>query len=203
VRDPFGEDGLIKYKLLLNILVLIWLPECRHEIAVHECLVLAGNLLGSDTVDAVGVITHPDEQRGQQHAHIKTVALLPARHVGRTGDALRELIRRVQLLILHKLAQPLRTFLVVVELEETQFGRSDSGANKFVNVAFVFGVEEELTVLTDVLLELLLELDHVLEDQLLLRSVLAVSDARSLLLLELAATFQLLVYHVLTTLEEL
>ena len=102
-----------------------------------------------------------------------------------------------------ELAQPLRALLVVVQFQEAQFGGTDSGADKLVYVALVLGVEEQLSVLTDVLLELLLELDHVLQHQLLLWRVLTVGQTRALLLLELAATFELLVDNVLAALEEL
>jgi hypothetical protein len=203
VGGAFGEDGLVEVELLLDVLVLVGLAQVGQEVALHQRLVLAGDLLGRDAVHAVGVVAHPDQQRAQQDAHVEAVALLPPRHVGRRGDAARELVGRVQFLVLDELAEALRALLVVVEFEEAELGGADGGADELVDLALVLGEEEELAVLADVLLELLLELDDVLQHQFLLGRVLPVGHRRPLLVLELAAPLQLLVYHVLPPLEEL
>lgn len=203
VGDAFGEDGLVEVELLPDVLVLVGLAEVGEEVALHEGLVLAGDLLGGDAVDAVGVVADADEEGGEEDAEVEAVALLPAGDVGGGGDALGELVGRVELLVLDELAEALGALLVVVEFEEAELGGADGGADELVDLALVLGEEEELAVLPDVLLELLLELDHMLQHQLLLRRVLPVRHPRRLLLLELPATLQLLVYHVLPPLEEL
>ena len=70
---------------------------------------------------------------------------------------------------------------------------------KIVHVTLVLGGEEKLAIWADVLLELFLELNHMLEDQLLLGRVLFVIDLRWVEggVLELTAPFEFLVYHVL------
>jgi hypothetical protein len=203
VSGPFGEDGLINVELLLDILILVRLLEVRQEVALHQGLILARDFLGGDSVDAVGVVSDPDEEGAEQDTHIEAVAFLPACDVGGGGDAAGELIRRVELLILYELAEALGALLVVVEFEEAELGGADGGADELVDLALVLGEEEELAVLADVLLELLLELDDVLQHQFLLRCVLLVGHPRPLLVLELTTTLQLLVDHVLPSLEEL
>lgn len=203
MRDTFREDSFIQFKLLFDVLVLIGLSQIGEEVTLHQCLILTGNLLGCDSVNAVSIVSHTDEQGTEKDAHIETIALLPSGNIGRRGYTPRKLIRRVQLLILDELAEPLRALLVVVQFEEAQFGGANGGADELIHFALVFGEEEELPVLADVLLELLLELDDMLEHQLLLRGVLPVGHARRLLLLELPAALQFLVDDVLAALEEL
>jgi len=101
---------------------------------------------------------------------------LPSSHVGWTGNAPRELVGRVKLLVLDELAEALCALLIVIEFEETELGRADCGTNKFVDLALIFWVKEELSVLADVLLELFLKLNDVLEDELFLRRILAIAD---------------------------
>lgn len=124
---------------------------------------------------------------------------MPASNIGWRRNTFWELIRRIQLFILNKLAESLGAPLIIIELKESQLGRPDSGTDKFINVALVFGVKKQLTVFADVLLELFLKLDHVFEYQLFLWSVLLVVQRRTAVL-ELPAPLQLLVYHVLTLL---
>lgn len=203
MRDAPGENGLVEVELLPHVLILVGLPQRRQEVALHQSLILAGDLLGSDAVDTIRVVAYADQQRGQQDGHVEAVPLLPPRHVGRTGDALGELVGRVELLILDELAEALGALLVVVKLQKPEFGGSDGGADELVDLALVLGEEEELAVLADVLLELLLELDHMLQHQLLLGRVLAVGHHGRLLVLELAAALDLLVDDHLPAVEEL
>lgn len=174
VGDAFGEDGLIEVELLLDVLVLIGLLQSRQEVALHQCLILAGDLLGSNAIDAVSIVSDSDEERSQEDGHVEAVALLPPRDIGGTGDALGELIGWVELLVLDELAEPLGALLVVVKLQKSEFGGPDGGADELVDLALVLGEEEELPILADVLLELLLELDDMLQHKFLLGRVLTV-----------------------------
>ena len=201
--DPFGEYVLVDVELLFDVLVLVRLPQVGQKIAVHQSLVLSSNFLRSYSKNTVSIVSHPDQQRTQQDTHVKTVPLLPPGHIGRTGDTFRKFIRRVQLLVLHESAQPLCALLVVVKFQESQFGGPDGGADKFVNVALVFGVEEELPLLVEVLVVLLFELDDMFEDEFLLGGVLLVGHAGSLLLLELLAALELLVVDHFAPLQKL
>ena len=140
VRDSLRKDSLIQIELLLDVLILVRLPEPREEVALHEGLIFAGDLLRRDAVNAVGIVSDSDEEGSQQNAHIEAVSLLPAGYVGGTGYAPGKLIRRVQFLILYELAEPLCALLVVIEFQEAEFGRADSGAYKLIDLALVLGV---------------------------------------------------------------
>ena len=203
VGDPFGEYVLIDVELLFDILVLVRLPQIGQKIAVHQSLVLSSNFLRCNSKNTVSIVSHPDQQRTQQDTHVKTVPLLPSGHIGRTRDTFGKFIRRVQFLILHKSAQPLCTLLVVVELEESQFGRPDGGAYKFVNIALILGIEEELPLLIKVLVILLFELNDMFKDKFLLGCVLLVGHPWSLLLLKVLAALKLLVVDHLAALQKL
>jgi hypothetical protein len=128
---------------------------------------------------------------------------LPTSNIGWTRNALGELIWRIQFFILDELAESLRTLLVVVKFQEAKFGWADSGADELIDLALVFGIEEELSILTDMLLELLLELNDMFQDKFLLGSVLSIRHSWALLLLKLSAALELFIDDVLPPLEEL
>ena len=96
---------------------------------------------------------------------------MPACHVGWTGDAPGKLIWRVEFLILDEFAESLGALFVVVEFEEAQFGGSDGGAEELIDIALIFGVEEQISFLVDVLMILFFELDDMFEDQFFFGSV--------------------------------
>jgi hypothetical protein len=114
--DSFGEDVLVQIELLLYVLVLVGLPQVGQKVALHQGFVLGGDLLGSDSEYAVGVVAHSNQEGAQQDAHVETVALLPSGHIGRRGYNLGELVRRIELLVLDKPAESLCAFLVIVQL---------------------------------------------------------------------------------------
>ena len=201
--DPFGEYVLIDVELLFDILILVRLPQVGQKITVHQSLILSGNFLRSNSKNTVSIVSYPNQQRTQQDTHVKTVPLLPSGHIGRTGDTFGKFIRRIQLLVLHESTQPLCALLVVVELEESQFSGSDGGADKFVHIALVLGVEEELPLLIEVLMVLFFELDDMFENEFLLGCVLLVGHARSLLLLEVFTALKFLVVDHLAPLQKL
>ena len=93
---------------------------------------------------------------------------MPSGDIGWGGDAFRDLIRRVELLVLDELRETFRAFLVVVELKEAKLSGADGSTDELVHVTLVLGVKEKLAILADVFLELFPELNHMLEDQLLL-----------------------------------
>ncbi len=203
VGDAFGEDDLINVEFLFDVFIFIRLLESWQEVTLHQGFVLAGDFLGSDAVDTVGIVSDSDEEGGEEDGHVEAVSLLPPSHVGRTGDALGEFIRGVKFLILDELAEPLGALFVVVKLQKSELGGPDGGADELVDFALIFGEEEEFPVFADVLLELLLELDDMFEHQFLLGSIFLVGDGGSLLVLEVSATLVLLVDHHLPPLEEL
>lgn len=88
---------------------------------------------------------------------------MPSRYIRRGWYAFGELIRRIQLLILHKLGKSFCTFLIIIQLQEAELDGPDSGAYELINVALIFWVEEQLAILPDVLLELFLELNDVFQ----------------------------------------
>lgn len=202
MSDSFWEYDFIQIELFLDIFVFIRLSQAWQKITFHQCFIFAGDLLRCDTVDTVSIIAHSDEQRGQKDTHIKTISLLPPRHVGRTWNAPRKLIWRVEFFILNELAEPLGALFVVIEFQEAKFGGSDSGAYELVDITLVFGVEEKFSVLSNVLLELLLELDDMLEHKFFLGRVLAIGDSGRLFLFEFPTPFEFLVDDVLASLEE-
>lgn len=102
-----------------------------------------------------------------------------------------------------ELAEPLSTLLVVVKLQKSKFGGANSGANKLIDFALVLGEEEEFSVLSDVLLKLLLELDDMLKNQFFFWGIFLVGDGRGLLVFELSAPLYLFVDDYLSTLEVL
>ena len=201
--DPFGEYVLIDVELLFDVLVLVRLPQVGQKIAVHQSLVLSSDFLRCNSKNTVSIVSHPNQQRTQQDTHIETIPLLPPGHIGRTGNTFGKFIRRIQLLVLHKSAQPLSALLVVVELEESQFGRPDGGAYKFIDIALILGIEEELPLLIEVLMVLLFELDDMFKDQFLLGCVLLIGHPRSLLLLEVFAALKFLVVDHLAPFQKL
>jgi len=126
---------------------------------------------------------------------------LPLCDIGWGRNAFRKLIRRIEFFILYELAQPFGTLLVIIQFQEPKLGGPDGRAYEFIHVALVLGIEEEFTVLSNMLLELFLKLDHVLQNQLLLWRVFLVVYG-GVGVLELSTPFQLLVDHVLSFLEE-
>lgn len=158
------------------------MPELLQEGALHQSLVFGGDLFRGDSVHAVGVIAHPDEQGSEEDGHVEAVSLLPLGHIGGAWNALRELIGRVQLLVLHVLAYFLGAVYIVMEFEEAQFGGPYCGTDELVHVALVLGVQVELphlVLFVHVLLELLLILYHVLQHQLFLWGVLPIGQVGS------------------------
>ena len=93
---------------------------------------------------------------------------MPSGDIGWGGDAFRDLIRRVELLVLDELRETFSAFLVVVEFKEAKLSGADDSADELVHATLVLGVKKKLAILADVFLELFPELNHMLEDQLLL-----------------------------------
>ena len=90
---------------------------------------------------------------------------MPFGYVGWARNAFWKFVRGVKFFILNKFAHFFCALNVVVELEESKFGGSDGGADELVDITLVFGVEKELSIFADVLLELFFELDDVFEDE--------------------------------------
>ena len=63
---------------------------------------------------------------------------------------------------MYELAESLSAFFVVVEFQEAELGGPYGGAYELVDFAFIFGVEEEFPILSDVLLKLFFKLYDVL-----------------------------------------
>lgn len=104
---------------------------------------------------------------------------------------------------MNEFAEPKGAFLIVIELQEPKFGWSDSGANKFVDIALIFGIEKKLSVLANVLLELFFELNNVLKDEFFLGSIFSVGDSGSVLVFVVMAALQFLIDHIFPLLEVL
>lgn len=178
------------------------MAQVWQEVAFHQGLILRGDFLWSYSIDAVGIVAHSDQKGAKEDADVETVSFLPSSHVCRTGNTPGELIGRIELFVLNESAESLCAVLVVVEFEEAEFGGSDGCADKLVDVALVLGVEEEFPLFLELQVVVLLELDHVFEDQLFLGRVFLVTEPWILLLLELPAAFELLVYDLFPAIEE-
>ena len=55
---------------------------------------------------------------------------MPSGDIGWRGEAFRELIRRVALLVLDELRETFSAFLIVVELKEAELGGADGSADE-------------------------------------------------------------------------
>lgn len=104
---------------------------------------------------------------------------------------------------MYELAESLSTLLVIVKLQKSKFGGSNGRAYEFIDVAFIFGIEKQLAIFSDMLLELFFELDDMLENKFFLGCVFTVGNRRRFLLFEFSTAFEFLVYDVLSSLEEL
>jgi hypothetical protein len=164
VSNALREDNFINIEFFRHILVLVRLFQSWQKVTLHECLIFARYFLRGDTVDAIGVVSDSDEEGGEKNGHIEAVSLLPPGHIGWTRYAFGEFVRRIQFLILYKLAKSLGALFVVIKLQKSKLGRPDSGAYKFVHFALIFGEEEEFSIFSNVLLELFFELDDMFED---------------------------------------
>lgn len=202
---PGNGNKLLQDLLILFILAVLVNEPLIQKVTLHEGLVLGGDLLGRDAIDTESIIPNANQQRSQQNGQIEAVPLLPLGHVSWAGDASGEFVGRVEFLVLDEPTHVLRASLVVVQLQKAQLCRPYGRTDKLIDIALVFGVDEEFAVLVGVVLELLLELDHMLQHQLLLWGVFRIGLAvlRLLPILELAASLQLLVYHWLAVLQYL
>lgn len=116
------------------------LSKLIKERALHKGFIFCCNLLWSDSIDTVSIIANSDEKRSEEDGHIKTVSFLPFCYIGRTWYTLRELIWWIQFLILNEFADFLSTINIVMKLQETKLGGTDSGTYKLVDIALILRI---------------------------------------------------------------
>lgn len=175
----FLKDRIVFFCLFLNALGLVFFFQIIKELAFHQGLIFCRDFLWRDTIHTVSIVPDPNQKRAQQNTHIKAIALLPLGHIGRRGYAFGELIRRIKFLILYKLIQPFGTFLIIVQLQKPKLRGPDCRTNELINITLIFWIQEQFAILSDMLLELFLELYDMLKDQLLLWCVFSVANGWS------------------------
>lgn len=67
---------------------------------------------------------------------------MPIGHICWTGNTFREFIWRIKLFVLYIFGYLFSTVDIVMKLKEAELGGPDGGADKFVDITLVFGVEE-------------------------------------------------------------
>ena len=168
------------------------------EWVFHERLILDGHFPWGPSVDAVGVIPDPNQEGSEHDADIKGVSLLSLDHVGRGGDDGGKFVGRVQLLKGYIVSDRPRALPVIIQIQEPQLRWTDRRADELIDLALVLRSYKDLPVVVN-LMELVLELKHMLQHQLLFRSVLQVAreDVLPRLVAEVPAPHLLLVDHLL------
>ena len=63
-----------------------------------------------------------------------------------------------------------------MKFQKSQFGGSNGGTDELIHIRLIFWIKKKLSVFSNVLLELFLELDDVFKDKFFLRSVFPVAE---------------------------
>jgi hypothetical protein len=64
----------------LDYLIILFIIDKSpiQRIAFHQGFILCGDLSGSNAIYAIRIVTHSNQKRCQQNAHIKAIAFLPS-----------------------------------------------------------------------------------------------------------------------------
>jgi len=106
---------------------------------------------------------------------------------------------------LNEFREILWALLVVIEFKESHLSWTDSCTNEFINIAFIFRVEEEITliIVVKLILELSLELYNMLQNKFFFWRVFSILLRHVFILLELLASLEFLILNLSYVLKDL